>query len=185
VRRARWPEVAEEVGENVGGGIEGSEAEGLQGLVDAGAELAGGAGEVLIGQLQGEDHEAGLVVVEPPTDDAGEYFGEGALDGGGVGEAGRQVEDGRRGFAPGGARAAAGGVVEEAELLATQGGRAAGLAGGVDVMAGGCGHGELLGTSCGSRRAPRVKGARGCRTCWVNCGRPSGIRRAFAYFYLS
>jgi hypothetical protein len=113
--------------------------------LDEGTELAGIAGQALVGPLKAEDDDAGGRAVEPTADDAGDHFRQGALEGGAVYEVG-QVEDGQSWPSPGCTRAPAGGVVVEAELLAAEGGRAAAVAGGVEVMAGwtGCGHGLLL-----------------------------------------
>ena len=132
--------------EKVGEGVQWSKAERPLGLLDEGAELAGVAVQVLVGHLEGEEEEAGGRAVEPAADDSGDHFRQGELDGGAVFEAG-QVEDGRSWLSPGCRRTPAGGVVVVTELLAAEGGRAAGFAVGVKVAAGGIGrgHGGLLG----------------------------------------
>jgi hypothetical protein len=96
------------------------------------------AGEGSGGDLEAEEEEAGAFGVEVIGGDAGEDLGDGELDGGAVfqyGE-GEGFEVGVRvaGDADLGDEAAAG-VVVEAEVLAAQGGRAAAVAGGVDVAA--------------------------------------------------
>jgi hypothetical protein len=141
VRRAAWPDDAEEVDR----GVKWGKTERPLGLLDEGAELAGVAGQVLVGRQKGVDDEACGRAVEPAADDPGDHFRQGALDGGAVYEAG-QVESGQSWPSPGRAGAPAGGMVVVTELLAAEGGRAAGVAGGVKVMASwtGCRHGGLL-----------------------------------------
>jgi hypothetical protein len=139
--RRTGPDAAEEVAQEFSGGVEWSKAERRLGLLGEGVESAGVAGQVLIGQLKGEDHEAGNRAVEPAAGDSGHHLGEGALDGRAIHEAG-QMEGGQSWLSPGCTRAARG-VVVEAELLVAEGGRTAATAGGQEVVAGwtGCGHG--------------------------------------------
>ena len=131
MRRAWRPDVAEEVGERV----DWRKTERHLGLLDEGAEGVGVAGQGLVGDLKGEGEKAGRAAIEPAAEDSGGHFGEGALDGGPVYEVG-QVEGGESWLSPGCPGAPAGGMVVEAELLAAEGGRAAGLAVGFGVMAG-------------------------------------------------
>ena len=142
VRRAARPDASEKVGQRAGW----SKNERQPGLLDESTELVGVTGQGLVNELKAGDDEAGRRGVEPAADDSGDHLCEGALDGGAVYEGG-QVEGRQSWLSPGCTRGAAGGVVIEAELLAAEGGRAAALAGGVEVMAGrmGCGHGGLLG----------------------------------------
>jgi hypothetical protein len=93
VRWAGWAEAAEKGVDEFGGGVKWGETEGQLRLLDEGVQLAGVAGQVLVGQLKGEDQEAGGGGVEPAADDSGDHFCEGTLDGNAVGEGG-QVEAG-------------------------------------------------------------------------------------------
>jgi len=140
-RRGGRPEAAEKVGQRAGRNW----IERRLRLLDEGTEWVGVAKQVAVGQLKAEDHHAGGCGVEPAADDPGDHLGEGALDGDAVSESG-QVEARHSRFSPARTRGPAVGMVIETELLAAEGGRAAGLAGGVEVMAGGagCGHGGLL-----------------------------------------
>jgi hypothetical protein len=141
VRRAGRPDASEQVGQRVGW----SKNERQLGLLDEGSELVGVAGQGLVSELKAEDDKAGGRGFEPAADDSRDHLCEGALDGDAVYEGG-QVEGRQPWLSPGCTRGTAGGVVVEAELLAAEGGRAAAVAGGVEVMAGwmGCGHGGLL-----------------------------------------
>src|ERR1035438_1273272 len=87
VRRAGWPDAAEEVGQ----GVEWSKTERQLGLLDEGTELPGVAEQAPVGHLKAEDHEAGGRAVEPAADDLRDHFRQGTLDGVSVYEAG-QVE---------------------------------------------------------------------------------------------
>src|ERR1035437_2297071 len=143
--------------------------------------LARHGGEVGLGHLEGAEEEAGAFGIEGGVGEAADDLRKGDLEGFGIGD-GRYVEG--CGFGHDAAGRAAGGGGVEAELLAAEGGRAAALAGGAEVVAGwtGCGHDGLLGTSCGSRRGTSCGSRRtarerqeGCRsgTCRFKCERPS------------
>jgi len=99
------------------------------GLADAVCELNGVAGKVVVGKLQGVDEEARRLAVEATAANPGGHLGEGALDGGAVLESG-EVEDGWFRLSTAGTGTVAGGMVVVAELLAAEGGRAAGAAAG-------------------------------------------------------
>ena len=117
-----------------GGGLEVGEDCGVG--VGLGA-CAGGAGlfwEVVGGDAQAVEEEAGAGGVEGIGGDAGEDVGDGELDGVAVFEQ-REGEGGVEGGDVEVFGRAAGGVVVEAEVLAAEGGRAAAVAGGVDVAA--------------------------------------------------
>jgi hypothetical protein len=148
----------------------------------------GVAEEAPVGQLEGENHEACGGAVEPAAANSGDHFCERTLDGGAVFEAG-QVEDRQPWLSSDCTRAAAGGVVVVAELLAAEGGRAAGLAGGLEVMAGGmgCGHGGLLhlvpfSTCCAREKRPRVLVV---VICLVKRGRPSADAEPSLFLFTS
>jgi hypothetical protein len=101
--------------------------------------------EVEGGDAEAVEDERGALVVDGVGADAGEDVGEGELDGGGVVDGGKG-EDGVEGGLVEVFGAAAGGVVEVAEVLAAEAGGAAAVAGEVDVaalVAGGFGCGGL------------------------------------------
>ena len=104
----------------------------------SGKSGAGHCREVGFGHLEDGEEEAGAFGVEGVVGEAADDLGDGDLEIFGI-EDGGQIEGSAGGR--GSAGRAAGGVVEEAELLAAEGGRAARLAGGVEVMAGWIGHG--------------------------------------------
>jgi hypothetical protein len=119
-------------------------------------------GEVGLSHLQSKEEEAGAFGVEGVVREAAADLGEGDLEGFGVDDGG-QVEGGARGPGTGGRTTR--GVVVEAELLAAEGGRAAALAGGVEIMAGEkrCGHGgfSLVALRAVLDALTRVKGRKG------------------------
>jgi hypothetical protein len=90
--------------------------------------------EVGGGDLDGVEEDSGAAAVELVHGDAAGYLCDGKLDGGAVLEAGK-VEGGVGRDELGAGRGAAGGVMEVAEVLVAQRGRAAAVAGGVDVAA--------------------------------------------------